>query len=313
MDIDTLYDAFCSSLPSQMQALGRSLACELKLAPTPDIPWSGVFKHAVTLEAPRLLSPAMPGVDPRMIERGVLAHMLSVIEAFGADRLADGQIEDKPELRRLLELARQGRDEALFGIGSVDAVRMALDADRQTLDAIATERTLLTKGAAIDFATYESVSAGKQAVGLPASLALAKAAGLDPEKVDIVRSTLLCTWLGLQFRDDVVDWEEDAGRGGAWALLLARKEQPDDRPPSRIEELTQWVLRTGVLAEMLRLSAARFQTARVGAEMLGAEELTGWLRGREAEAFDLCERERNSPGYVRRARLLAPWAAEVLG
>jgi hypothetical protein len=311
-DIDALYDGFCAALPPELRGFGRSLAHQLKLAPEPSIPWSAVFKNRVTLHAPTLLFEVTPGVAAALAERASLAHMLAVIEAFGTDRIADQQVAATPELLRVLDLARSARDEALSGIGGAAAARMAQEADRRTRNAIETERKLLVRGAGVDFATYETVSADKQSVGLPASLVLAQVVGFAAAKLDAVRSTLMGVWLGLQFQDDVVDWEDDLALGGAWAVLLARHSAPSAPASADPGDLKRHVFSSGVLAQMLALSAGRFRTALTGAESLGATELAEWLRARSAEAIELCEREKESPGYLQRMKRLAPWAAEVL-
>jgi hypothetical protein len=313
LDIDALYERFCVALPPELRGFGRSLAFELKLAPEPSIPWSSVFKHRVTLQAPGLLYEDTAAFEAGALEKAVFAHMLAVIEAFGTDRIADQQVADAPELRRVLALIRGARDEALSGIGGPTAVLMAHDADRVTRDSIARERNLLARGDGVDFATYEAVSAGKQSVGLPASVVLAQTAGFGPEKLETVNSTLMGVWLGLQFQDDVVDWEDDVTHGGAWAVVLARQCEPSTATAATAEELKRSVFSTGVLAKMLGLSAERFHAALAGAEALGADRLAEWLRARSAEALDFCENERKSPGYLRRMKQLAPWAAEVLG
>jgi hypothetical protein len=310
-DIDVLYERFCSALPTDVQPLARSLAFELKLVPTPSVPWSAVFKHAVTLQAPRLLAEGISAESPA-IERAVLAHMLAVIEAFGTDRIADQQVDDKPELHRVLSFVRTARDEALSAIGGDDAMRMARAADLETRAAIASERTILGRGEPVDFLTYEATSAGKQAVGIPASVALAKSARLGSAQLDIVRSTLMGIWLGLQFQDDVADWEDDIAHGGAWAVVLARQARFENKTHGA-PNLKHLVLSSGVLAEMLALSASRFYSAVAGAESLGAGRLAEWLRARAAEVFDFCEKERRNPGYLWRMKRLAPWASEVLG
>src|SRR5687768_15262124 len=51
-DIDSLYTSFCENLPSPLRHIARTLAFRLRLVPEPEIPWSDVFKHAVTLQAP---------------------------------------------------------------------------------------------------------------------------------------------------------------------------------------------------------------------------------------------------------------------
>src|SRR4051794_8258470 len=96
IDIDALYAAFCDQLPGDVRSAGETLARDLGLAPRSDIAWSAVFKHEVTLQAPGFFAEAMPEVKRPLVEAAVLAHMLSVIEAFGSDRIADRQAEDTP-------------------------------------------------------------------------------------------------------------------------------------------------------------------------------------------------------------------------
>jgi hypothetical protein len=311
-DIDALYDGFCAALPTELRRFGRSLAYELKLAPDPSIPWSAVFKNRITLQAPSLLFEGTPGVETVAAERAGLAHMLAVIEAFGTDRIADKQVTATPELLRVLEAARSARDDALTRIGGADAARMAREADQRTRNAIVVERNLLACGAGVDLEVYQTVSADKQSVGVPPSMVLAQAVGFESAKLEMVRTTLMGVWLGLQFQDDVVDWEEDVTLGGAWAVELARHSAPRAPASANPEDLKPLVDSSGVLTTMLGLSAARFQSGLAGAESLGATQLAEWLRVRSAEAIELCERERESPGFVRRMRRLAPWAAEVL-
>jgi len=310
-DIDALYESFCCGIPSVSQGVARTLAFRLKLVPEPDVPWSEVFQHRVTLQAPALLAEGMPEIGAEKVARAVLAHMLAVIEAFGTDRILDQQTKDEPALRDVLGLARAARNSALAALSGPEAVSAAEQADKETLKAIATERSTLLRGESVDFGEYESVSAGKQAVGLPASLALAEAAGWDARRCDSVRTALMGIWLGLQFQDDVMDWEDDITRGGAWAVSLARRANGamEGNDPSR---LRAGVLSSGVLAEMLRLAFERFHTARVESEALGAHELVAWLREREDQALDSHLRELRSPGYFLRLKKLAPWAKEVI-
>jgi hypothetical protein len=310
IDIDALYDAFCTQLPEEIRKAGETLACDLGLSPRRDIAWSDVFKHEVTLQAPVFFAEGMPGVERRLLETAVLAHMLSVIEAFGSDRIADRQAEDTPELRRVLSCMRDARDAALEATGGPAFRETAARADRRTHDAISSERVALLRGEAVSIEEYSEISAGKQAVGIPASLALARAAGWAQSAIDTVQSTLMGVWLGLQFQDDVADWEEDLVRGGAWAVLLSRRSTPaytgDDASLRRL------VFSSGVQAEMLELAEWHFSEAAKGADTLGALQLGRWARGRASEVREQSEGERRSPGYVSRSRKLGAWKAEVL-
>lgn len=222
--IDELYKAFCQTLPGMLHAEAQGLAYTLGLAPARDIPWSAVFSHGITLAAPALLAEAMPHVRGTTVQDALLAHMLAVIEAFGADRLEDGQVRQTWQLETLLAHMRRARDHAMRRLAPSEgeaAVDFAV-ADEVVQEAMQDERRLLLGGAPADFACYQAVARGKQQVGIPASLALAQAAGWDRRLRGALARMLEAVWVGLQLHDDVMDWEEDWVRGRAWAFALAR-------------------------------------------------------------------------------------------
>ncbi len=109
------------------------------------------------------------------------------------------------------------------GFGARPAYALA---QRETLAAIAAEQRVFRSGEAVTFDRYLSVSHGKQRVGLPASLALARVAGWDARRTRALARLLDAVALGLQLHDDVLDWEDDLARGGAWATLLAAGASP---------------------------------------------------------------------------------------
>jgi hypothetical protein len=310
MDIDALYEAFRDRLPPPIRDYGRGLAQVLDLAPSADVPWSAVFKHEITLHAPALIAQAMPGVSAAHLEPALLSHMLSIIEAFGSDRIADGQVSATPELLQLLSAMRTARDAALHEVGGQRSVEAAHAADQRTLGAIARERELFATGEPVSLEKYIEVSSAKQAVGFPASLALATAAGFGDTEAKAVEAALMGAWLGLQFGDDVADWEEDAKRGGAWALLLAKRVHSDGDGAAICEPGP--LASTGILSTMLDLSRRHFEVSAEAARSLGAERLATWAAERGAEAAECCEGERRSPGYFSRMQKLAAWRAEVL-
>ena len=86
--IDELYGGFVAALPLEVQAVARDLPHVLGLAPVTGTSWSKVFNHQVTLAAPSLVAEAFPRLTPELIRNATLAHALSVIEAFGFDRVA---------------------------------------------------------------------------------------------------------------------------------------------------------------------------------------------------------------------------------
>ncbi len=313
--IDPLYDAFVRSLTGSLSEGARALAVTLRLAPERGIPWSLVFSHEVTLGAPALVAEALPRIERPRVEAAVSAHMLAVIEAFGTDRIADQQVPASPELQALLQAIRDGRDASLARVGDPRLLGQEPrggsatyeEADRTTRDAIALEASILSTRREVGFDEYEAVSLGKQAVGFPASLALASAVGADLARLRTLSDVLAGVWLGLQLADDVNDWEDDAARTGAWAIVLAGA----DRSQAH-RDVRRAVLESGVLAKMLARSHGHFRAAEQGAESLGATRLARGAGERATEVWKLVEAERAAPGYVARRQSLGAWAAEVL-
>jgi hypothetical protein len=157
------------------------------------------------------------------------------------------------------------------------------------------------------FDHYLSIARGKQRLGFPASLALAHAAGWSARRVACVAGVLDGVTLGLQLHDDVIDWEDDLARGGAWAACLAGVVERQDRASVRAV-----VHQSGVLAHMLAASAHHFRVARRRASLLGARRLAEWAGAREVAIAELAQRERGSPGFANRAHALWVWSKTVL-
>jgi hypothetical protein len=316
--IDALYAGYANALPGSMRELAIDLPFALGLAPRRGFKWTQVFSHAVTLEAPRLILEGLPGARPEQVRTAVLAHALSVIEAFGVDRVEDGQITPSRDLLTLLTELRRGRDQLLAELAP-GAVALARAADHETAEAIREEHALLRRIAAATFSEYRRISLGKQAVGFPASLALATASGASPAIVTQIRRVLTGVWLGLQFEDDVGDWEDDWRRGGgAWAVSLARRRlesasnQSSDERPTEPDIVRRRVLKMRVLYLMLREARHQYRTAWRHARALGMPAIARWAEQRQARLDNLLPLEDRHAGYVVRAIKLGSWAAEVL-
>ena len=314
-NVDAIWNAFCDELPLDLQPHARALAVGMVLAPLPEIPWSMVFKNEVTLAAPALFATAMPQATRQMTMTATTAHMLAVIVAFATDRMLDGQAEGSPQVLRLLEHMRVERDRAICELTGSE-VSPYQDAEYSALCAINTERILLHHGIALSFSDYSKLSLAKQAVAFPASLALARAAGGDGRHKRAIESVLRGIVLGLQFHDDVVDWEDDWNKGGAWAVSLGRglaiRESASGSGMPNVESVRRLVHRSGVLATMMTMARWRYRMAARLASLLGADRLSGWAREQELTAAELAEREGNSAGYVVRAHQLSSWATEVI-
>jgi hypothetical protein len=275
-----------------------------------------VFSHGITLAAPALIAEAMPHVRGPTVQDALLAHMLAILDAFGTDRLEDGQVRPTWQLETLLAHVRRARDEALQRVvpGPSDPSIDFAAADEATLGAITAERGLLGGGGAADFTRYHEISRAKQRLGLPASLALAIAAGWDQRRREALERMLESIWVALQYYDDVMDWEEDCQRLGAWAVALARGARGGEAPaldsePAAVRGL---VLESGVLARMLDEARRHFRRARRLAAALGAQRLASWTIARESHMAELARCEARSPGYASRARALSVWARAVL-
>jgi hypothetical protein len=316
--IDALYGGFVTSLPAVLRPLASELPYTLGLAPAPGVSWSQVFSHEVTLEAPALIAEAFPKASGELVRRAILGHALSVIEAFTTDRLKDSQVRSTPELLELLEHIRSARDSVIEQVlpGSARVIRAA---DRQTQQAIGEERELLSSLGAASFDDYKRISSAKQAVGLPASVAFARAVGATESQVEEVRRALSGIWLGLQFEDDAVDWEDDWRRGhGAWAVSLARrrleavKEQRSEERPTEPDLIRRRVFNMRVLYLMLRSARHQYRSAWRYARAGRLQRLGEWCEQRIVRLDKLLPLEERHAGYVVRARKLAPWAAEVL-
>jgi hypothetical protein len=310
--VDDLYEAFADRIGEPLSASARDLPRALQLAPQV-VPWSRVFSHEVTLGAPALFAEAMMGVPRSIVRDAVLAHLLAVVDAFGTDRIEDEQIEASPSVFAVLGQARRERDRALARIHGgrppVDGDFRATDA--LTIRAIRNEKAVLLSARPVDLSTYEAASLDKQCTGIVASLALARVAGWSERRCSAVRATLESVWLGLQIADDVVDWEDDLQRGGAWAVCLMRGQGPVSGLRVR-EPIRSQVLRSGILAVMLGRAWAHMRAARRRAIALGARRLASWAAEQENRLGALAAAESASAGYAVRAHALAAWANEVL-
>jgi hypothetical protein len=311
ISIDSLYVGFVDSLPPALRPLARRLPQALRLAPVEDARWRDVFKHEVTLGAPWLIAEGFPTATDGRARAATLAHALAIIEAFGSDRVADGQVARDPQLLCLLEHIRFARNRALATVHYGNDREMWA-ADKTTHAAILEERSVLASGTPVDFVEYGRISLGKQAVGFPASRALARAVAAPADTLQEIDRTLEGVWLGLQFEDDVFDWEDDFRVGGAWAVCLAAHCGFAVRQGAELEAVREAVFESGVLCLMLERARDCYRAATQAARRLGAHRLAEWSRAREEHVARLVKLESEHAGYAVRMRKLSPWAMEVL-
>ncbi len=314
VDIDALWSSFCDSLPPEPRRDAPHLAAWLGLAPFASIPLSDVFKHEVTLAAPALFGVAMPNVHPTWVRTAVLAHLLAVLEAFASDRIEDRQVATTPKLARLLEHIRDARDRALSMLDTNEGSAY-WEAEQRTRAAAVTEHRLLSEHTPMSFSDYHCLSLAKQGAAFPATLALARMAGWDRSHQRAATRVLEGVVLGLQFHDDVVDWEDDWTRGSAWAVSLGLNQGPVSQSSHAGADLAatrRVVTESRILAQMLDAARRHFHASAKIAHWLGADRLSAWARQEELRLHALVQGERRSAGYAVRAHQLNGWAMEVL-
>ena len=288
--MDDLYEEFAAGLGGDLAAHARDLPRALRLSPVRDTRWSAVFKHEITLAAPALFADALPGASLLAVREAVRAHMFSVIDAFGTDRVEDGQVLLTSDGLRVLEKVRAERDASIARLAGsapadVDADPGAID--RATMDALRRERELLRSGEGVDFETYESVALAKQSAGVVATCVLARIAGASPARYRAIQQALESVALALQMHDDVVDWEDDQSRGGAWVVSIMRGGAPVTAAARSVPTSTSLrgqVLGCDVLLRMLRRGRWHMRAAAARSRVLGATRAAAWAAGARAIA-----------------------------
>ncbi|MEP7125580.1 MAG: hypothetical protein ABJE95_31905 [Byssovorax sp.] len=304
--VDAMYEAFAGSLPNDLRDEARGLSVTLGLAPNRDVLWSAVFRHAVTLGAPLLVADATPQLGGAVVHDAVSAHLLAMIGAVADDRILAGVLAPSRSLEAVLDHVRGARNDAIARVAAPEA-RAYDDADQEAREAVVEERRILLSGCAIDRQRYLAVALAKQRRGVPASMALARAAGWEPRRRQALGELLDGVWMGQQLHDDVVDWEPGAARGGSWVVALAGGSANLPRDPDGVS-MRGAVHASGVLGRLLQAAARRYAGARRRARALGARRLEVWAREREATLRELSRREAESPGFAGRSRALSAWA-----
>lgn len=305
--VDDLYEAFADRIGPTLSASARDLPRVLRLAPSARS-WSRVFAHEITLGAPALFAESMTGVPSALTRDAVLAHLLAVIDSYGTARIEDERIDASPHVFAVLSQARRERDRAMMRLFSrtplADTDFRAADAI--TIRAVRRERSMLRSTYAVDLGLYEQTLLDKRCSGILASVALGRIAGIGARRCRAVRATLESISLGLQIYDDVVDWEADLQRGGAWAMCLMRGTTPcSGKHATRGASVRNEVLGTGVLELMLSRARTHMRAARRRAWALGARRIASWAAAQEARLASLVAAEADSAGYAVRAHAAA--------
>ena len=293
--IDHAYARFVADLPHDLQAVADTLPHRLGLTPHPHVPWSAVFNNPAVLAMPLLLaSGARLRMSPAIQAAATEAHLFAIISAFGLDRVEDGQVAADPHVRAVLDHLRRARDLAFLRVfartdGHTPDFTWAESVTRASQTG---EHHVLTDGHPATLAAYLEVSLQKQGLAFPAALAAAAAAAWTPEDRAHVDALLTGAALGLQHRDDVVDWIDDQTRGNSWPVaLLAERPATTDIPT-----LTAHLHREAILVDLLRRSAAEFTRAAEAAAALGIPDLATWSKDQATLTLHLADAEAHLPG-----------------
>jgi hypothetical protein len=294
--IDRAYERLVATLPAQLATIARDLPCRFGLTPNPGTPWSRVFNNAAVLGLPALLLDDRGERAPRDTrERAVEAHLFAIVAAFGMDRIDDGQITVDEDERALIDLIRRARDEALAPLlaRASEGALPFLWGERTTAESVEDERAVFAGGERATLDLYEIVSLKKQGLAFPATMTAVAAAGWSAEERRHVEALIAGAALGLQYRDDVVDWVDDVALGTSWPVaLLARTPEP-----ATVATLEQQLHTEGWLVRLLHMSCAAFHRAGAAADALGAAALASWGYAQAAQTAALAAREAESPGW----------------
>jgi hypothetical protein len=312
--VDDVYATFCEDLPVSLQRPAQDLAASLGLS-APGVPWSRVFPHPFTLTVPGIVADASPLVDASVMRAAVVAHVMGLIQAVAMVREATGAVSATPQVRRVLSAVRMAREQACGRLGGASFwAQGRFDLAIQQLElALSVERACLGSAHSADWTTYERIATAKQAVMLPAPLSLARESRWRRDRREGLRRMITAIALGLQLARDVMEWEDDHARGGAWALALARgiaDADPDIEP--QVGSVHSEVLESGILARLLRRAHESFQNGHELAVALGLSRVAQWTSTQALALADLHRAEASFPGYAVRAAVLQAWAEEVL-
>jgi hypothetical protein len=298
--IDRIYDRFVARLPQGLAAKARDLPRTLGLTPHQDVPWSVVFNNPAVLGLPlMLLGKADRAVSAQAVEAAATAHLLGIIGAFCVDRIDDGQISADACTLALLAEVHRVRDETLAYLRRDNEHPMTFAwATQQTHQSVVHEREVFEGERAPSWMLYRDVSLEKQGLAFPASVVSARAAGWTAEDEQRVYDVVAGAALGLQYRDDVVDWIEDHERGASWAVALGARGRDEDAVTA-----TEALHGAQILVRMLEMSRDEFMRASLAATALGATDVARWAAGQAQLTDRLAQDERRDPGAAVRWEL----------
>lgn len=293
--IDSAYERLVVTLPARLASIARDLPYRFGLTPNPGTPWSRVFNNAAVLGFPALLLSAQR-VSKEIRQRAIEAHLFAIIAAFGQDRIDDGQITVGAAEYALIDIVRKARDRALAPLlAQAPEMKMTFAwGEAVTNESVEEERAVFTGQTPATLDLYREVSWKKQGLAFPATMVAVAAAGFDAEEKKHVEALVTGAALGLQYRDDVVDWMDDFALGASWPVEMMQ----DAVESVSIQEVEQRLHAERTLVGLLEMSRQAFHEAALAAEALGATALASWAHGQAEVTDGLAEKELAQPGYA---------------
>lgn len=293
--IDSAYARLVATLPDRLVDIARDLPYRFGLTPNPGTPWSRIFNNAAVLGFPALLL-NQQRVSKEIRQRAIEAHLFAIIAAFGQDRIDDGQIQVGAVEHALINYVRRARDRALAPLLAMapDSTFSFAWGEKVTGESVDAERAVSSGQKKATLEHYRDVSWKKQGLAFPASMVAVAAAGWSAEEKRHVEALVTGAALGLQYRDDVVDWMDDFGFGFSWPVAMLQ----NGSQSATIEEVEQKLHVERALVRLLEMSSAAFHDAAIAAEALGAGALATWARGQSEQTMGLAAKEAENPGFA---------------
>ncbi len=259
-----------------------------KLCIRPESPrnWSDQFAE-VTLRYPSLQSEKRP-VSIAQVREADLAHLCFLIHTFAEDRLLDRQaIFDRSEFLFVKQLCVEGMS-ILQGLaaGCGAFVRTQLVQSRRYSRAQTEEYDTHAGGESkFERSTILRIAAGRAAYGILAPVALLMAGGATEKQIRIAVNAFDCLVTGMQYVDDLKDWQEDLRTGDENLLLVALRQSgrnPYSHPANDVREANvgHALLEIGAVAAAASAAKRWFAAALRRQEMLGCQELAELIRQR---------------------------------
>jgi hypothetical protein len=276
-ECDLEYRDSLSALPVDLRPLAAELPFRLGLTSRPDGGWEDYTALAPFQALPGYAAEdaTRPEVASDVLARYLRAHRRGGFVGLFIDRLADGQVQERPEWSRLRRCLFEQWEQALTeATGNASLAARATRASvRAWEEGLGLERMLLARQA-LSVVEYMDLVSRKVAWLGTSAFCLVLAHG-RPERLPTFRLAFDLLLLSSQFLDDAMDDEEDARLHGiSFAAALGYPPGGLLRTAPRVARLGAEVARSGGflrLGEWLAERARELDGVRAGGNPLQNE------------------------------------------